>query len=264
MLWSSQPRAVCANACRWVQAPARNQIGPVCGAGVSSTGPVEHQLRCERLAGHDQRCSGYFPSAEEGRDRAPVRTERQGIAGTRREYVRGVVSGTPPFAFGIVRVQAGRGIPLAVVPVIEATLLVHDLGERVGGGKCHTRSGLPNHLHLQSVVVGVAVVRLRSDTVPVRILASDRERVTRGGRVWAEAVGGRRISGGIPLLPLHDFVVGIIELDITSEMPTLRTDVGNFQQITLTQLLLYRQSKVVFGTGGHFRPDRFHLNGGEV
>src|ERR1051326_6530873 len=33
MLRSSQPRAVCANACRWVQAPARNQIGAVCGAG---------------------------------------------------------------------------------------------------------------------------------------------------------------------------------------------------------------------------------------
>ena len=85
------------------------------------------------------------------------------------------MSGTPPFPCRIVRIQAGGWVPLPVVAVIQATLLVHDLGEGVSESKLHPGGGLANQLRLQAVVVGIAVVGFRPDAVPVRVPARDVE-----------------------------------------------------------------------------------------
>src|SRR5207237_6240031 len=119
------------------------------------------------------------------------------------------MSSTSPFARGIVRIQAGGRVSLSVVSVVQAALLVHNLGEGVGGGECHTGTGLPDELRLQAIVVRVAVVGFRPDAIPVWIAARDIERVARRGGIRPEAIGGRRTPRRIPLLSVHDFVVRI-------------------------------------------------------
>src|SRR2546425_5714005 len=148
------------------------------------------------------------------------------------------MSGTSPVARGIVRIQGCGCISLPVVVHVQATLLIHDFRERVGPCKCQACSALADHFHLQAVVVGVAIVGFRPDAVPVWVPARNGERVARRnscrGRVRREATGGRRTSGGIPLLPIHDFVVGVVELDVACEMPALRADVRDFDHTLIT------------------------------
>src|SRR5262249_60861755 len=89
----------------------------------------------------------------------------------------------------------------------------------------------------------------------------DTERGACRGRARPEAVGGRGVCGrrnprGIPLLPIYDFIVGVIELDVAREMPPLGADIRDFHHGTLTKLLLDRKAVIVFGRGGPGWPDR--------
>src|SRR5438128_12634568 len=54
VLCGSQAYPVCSDTLRRVQASAWSEIGTVRGAGVPRTGEIKHQLRRQRLAGHDQ------------------------------------------------------------------------------------------------------------------------------------------------------------------------------------------------------------------
>src|SRR5207244_12809721 len=88
-----------------------------------------------------------------------------------------------------------------------------------------------------------------TDTVPVRVPARDVEGGARRSRIRPETVSGCRASCGIPLLPVHDFVVGVIELDVAREMAALCADIGNLAQIPSSQLWLHRRSARRVGKG---------------
>src|SRR5262245_28574926 len=157
------------------------------------------------------------------------------------------MSCTAPLARRIIRREGRRWIPLSVIIHVQAALLIHDFRERVSRCKCHTRAALTYRFHLKTIVVGIAVIGFRPDAVPVQVAPCDVERVARRGRARPEAVRGRGVPGGIPLLPIYDFIVWIIELDVAREMPALGTDIRDFHHAPLTYLLLDRKTVIVFG-----------------